>query len=35
MILEWLRRIPSWQVTLGAALLALGKPPGSLLGSSR
>jgi uncharacterized protein YlxW (UPF0749 family) len=24
MILEWLRRIPSWQVTLGAALLALG-----------
>jgi uncharacterized protein YlxW (UPF0749 family) len=24
MILAWLRRIPSWQVTLGAALLALG-----------
>jgi uncharacterized protein YlxW (UPF0749 family) len=24
MILGWLRRIPSWQVTLGAALLALG-----------
>lgn len=24
MIVDWLRRIPSWQVTLGAALLALG-----------
>ena len=33
MILSWLRRIPSWQVTLGAALLVLGFLVATQLGS--
>ena len=33
MILAWLRRIPSWQITLGAALLALGFLIAAQLGS--
>ncbi len=35
MTLAWLRRIPSWQITLGAALLALGFLIAAQLGAER